>query len=268
MLSRRLVLRTGLLAGLGVALVGCGRPQKDDKTLTVAATAIPHAEILQQIVPDLAAQGIILEVRIFNDYVQPNLQVDQGLIDANFFQHLPYLESFNRDRGTKLKALQKVHIEPFGGYSRKVTAVADLRQGAVIAIPNDPSNAGRALILLHRSGLITLKDAGNINATPKDITDNPKGFVIRELESPSLPRVLGEVDLALINTNYALDAGLDPQKDALIIERSDSPYANYLVVREDRSDDARLKTLAVALTTQKIRDFLAEKYRGAVIPAF
>src|SRR5690606_12781151 len=133
------------------------------------------------------------------------------------FQHLPYLERFNHERGTKLKAPQKVHIEPFGGYSRKVTGVADLRHGAVIAIPNDPSNAGRALILLHRSGLITLKDAGDINATPRDIIDNPKGFVIRELESPSLPRVLAEVDLALINTNYALDAGLDPQKDALII---------------------------------------------------
>lgn len=264
MLSRRLVLMTGLCA----AVVGCTRSERDDKTLTVAATAIPHAEILQQIVPDLAAQGITLEVKIFNDYVQPNLQVDQGLIDANFFQHLPYLESFNRDRGTKLKALQGIHIEPFGGYSRKVTALTDLRTGAVIAIPNDPSNGGRALILLHRSGLITLEDAGNINATPKDIIDNPKGFVIRELESPSLPRVLGEVDMALINTNYALDAGLDPQKDALIIERSDSPYVNYLVVREDRADHAPIKALAAALTTHKVRDFISEKYKGAVIPAF
>ncbi|MFT4089340.1 MAG: MetQ/NlpA family ABC transporter substrate-binding protein [Asticcacaulis sp.] len=264
MLSRRLMLMAGLVA----VLAGCGKPQTDKNTLTVAATAIPHAEILQQIVPDLAAQGITLEVKVFNDYVQPNLQVDQGLIDANYFQHLPYLESFNRDHGTKLMALQGVHIEPFGGYSRKVKAISDLKQGAVIAIPNDPSNAGRALILLHHSGLIKLKDAGNINATVKDITENPKGFVIRELESPSLPRVLPEVDLALINTNYALDAGLDPQKDALIIEGSDSPYVNYLVIREDRAEDARLKALAAALASQKVKDFIAEKYKGAVLPAF
>jgi len=262
--SRRWILMTGT----GLLLAACARPQTDENTVTVAATAIPHAEILQQVVPDLAAQDIRLEIKIFNDYVQPNLQVDQGLIDANFFQHLPYLDSFNRERGTTLRALQGVHIEPFGGYSRKVRAVADLRDGAVIAIPNDPSNAGRALILLHHSGLISLKEAGNINATPKDIISNPRNFVIRELESPSLPRVLGEVDLALINTNYALDAGLDPQKDALIIEGADSPYVNYLVVREDRAAEPKLVALARALTSMKVKTFIQEKYKGAVIPAF
>lgn len=264
MLSRRSLMMTGL----AVSLAGCGRPQTDEQTLSVAATAVPHAEILEAIRPGLAEQGLKLDIKIFNDYVQPNLQVDQGLIDANFFQTLPYLEAFNRDRGTHLVTVTGVHVEPFGGYSRKVSRIGDLRQGAVVAVPNDPANTGRALILLHENGLLTLKDGANVNATQKDIIANPKGLVIRELESPSLPRVVNEVDLALINTNYALGAGLDPKKEALIIEGPDSPYVNYLVTREDKAEDARIKTLAEALTSQTVKDFIDRTYKGAVVAAF
>ena len=261
MTSRRIFLLSAL------AVTACAKPQPKGSVLTVAATAVPHAEILKAVTPDLKAQGIDLQVKVFNDYVQPNLQVDQKLIDVNYFQTLPYLNAFNAERGTKLVPVVGVHVEPFGAYSRKVKAIADLRQGAVIALPNDPTNTGRALILLHKNGLITLNNPNNIAATPKDVVANPRDFVFKELESPSLPRVLGEVDLALINTNYALDAGLNPQSDALIIEGPDSPYLNYLVARPDNRDDPRIKALATALTSQKVRDFIAATYKGAVIAA-
>ena len=260
MLSRRRFVIFG-----SAALTGCAPTRK--KALSVAATAIPHAEILKFLAPGLAARGVTLEVKIFNDYVQPNLQVDQKFLDANYFQTLPYLNAFNREHGTKLVPVVGVHVEPFGAYSRKVSKIADLPQGAVIALPNDPTNTGRALILLHKHGLIVLKDPANIAATQKDIVSNPKGFVFKELESPSLPRVLGEVDLALINTNYALDAKLDPRRDALIIEGPDSPYTNWLVARPDNKDDPRVKALAAALTSREVAGFIRRTYRGAVIPA-
>ena len=258
MLSRR-----HFVLAASATLAGCSA---DKKALSVAATAVPHAEILKFVQPGLASNGMALEIKIFNDYVQPNLQVDQKFLDANYFQTLPYLESFNKEHDTKLVPVVGVHVEPFGGYSRKVTKIADLPHGALIALPNDPTNTGRALILLHKNGLITLKDPRNIGATQKDIIANPKGFVFKELESPSLPRVLGEVDLALINTNYALDAKLNPQKDALIIEGPDSPYTNYLVARSDNKDDPRLKALAAALTSEKVAAFIRQTYHGAVIP--
>ena len=261
MTSRRLFLLSAL------AVTACANSAPKGSVWRVAAPAGPHAEILKAVTPDLKAQGIDLQVKVFNDYVQPNLQVDQKLIDANYFQTLPYLNAFNAERGTKLVPVVGVHVEPFGAYSRKVKAIADLRHGAVIALPNDPTNTGRALILLHKNGLITLKNPNNIAATPKDIVANPRDFVFKELESPSLPRVLGEVDLALINTNYALDAKLNPQSDALIIEGPDSPYLNYLVARPDNRDDPRIKALATALTSQKVRDFIAATYKGAVIAA-
>jgi len=259
MLSRRRFVIFG-----SAALAGCSKPVS--RALSVAATAVPHAEILKFVKPGLAAQGVELSVKVFNDYVQPNLQVDQKFLDANYFQTLPYLNAFNKEHGTKLLPVVGVHVEPFGGYSRKVKKIADLPQGAVIALPNDPTNTGRALILLHKHGLIVLKDPSNIAATQRDIVANSKGFVFKELESPSLPRVLGEVDLALINTNYALDAKLDPRRDALIIEGPDSPYTNYLVARPDNKADPRIQALAVALTSREVAGFIRRIYRGAVIP--
>jgi D-methionine transport system substrate-binding protein len=254
---------------LALALAACGKPQAPPAhTLRVAATAIPHAEILEFIKPTLAKEGVTLEIKIFNDYVQPNTQVEQKGLDVNYFQTLPYLESFNREQKTHLIPIVGVHIEPLGAYSRKHTALAELPAGAQVAIPNESSNEGRALLLLQKAGLITLKDPTNPLSTLKDIAANPKGLKFRELEGATLPRVLGEVDLALINTNYALDAKLDPQRDALVIEDAKSPYVNYLVGRPDNKDDPDVRKLAAALTSPEVKTFIADHYHGAVVAAF
>lgn len=236
--------------------------------LNVAATAVPHAEILEFVKPGLAEQGVELHVRVFTDYVQPNVQVAEGRLDANFFQHQPYLDEFNQSRGTTLVSVAGVHIEPFGAYSRTVTDLAELPKGATVAIPNDATNGGRALLLLAEAGVIGLREGAGIAASRRDITDNPKAIKVRELEAATLPRVLDQVDLALINTNYALEAGLNPGEDALIMEGSESPYVNILVAREADKDSAPLQKLVAALKTPELKAFLLEKYQGAVVPAF
>lgn len=249
-------------------LAACAAPKEAADTLTVAATAVPHAEILKQVQPLLAQEGVKLRIKVFADYVQPNTQVAERHIDLNYFQTQPYLDAFNREHGTHLVSIVGVHIEPFGAYSRRYKGIDQLPDGATVALPNDPSNEGRALRLLARNHLIVLKDPGNALATPKDITANPKRLQFKELEAAMLPRTLDEVDLALINTNYALAAGLHPVKDALLIEGRDSPYVNYLVGRPDNAHDPRVQKLAKALTSPAIRAFIERKYQGAVLPAF
>jgi D-methionine transport system substrate-binding protein len=240
------------------------------ETLKVAASAIPHAEILEFVKPQLKSQGIDLQVRVFTDYIQPNVQVDERQLDVNFFQHKPYLDAFNKDRGTKLIIVPNsaVHIEPFGAYSKKIRKVSELRTGAIIAIPNDPSNCARALLLMQKQGLIRLKDSGNALATARDVADNPKKLKIRELEAATLPRVMEDVDLALINTNYALAAKLQPTRDALFIEGSDSPYANLVVARPDNANAPAIRKLVTALRTPAVKQFIEMKYQGAVVAAF
>ncbi len=237
-------------------------------TLSVAATPVPHAELLEFVKPDLAKEGVELDIKVFTDYVQPNLQVADRQIDVNFFQHQPYLDSFNKQHGTHLVTVGLVHVEPFGAYSQKIKSISELKDGAQVAIPNDPSNGARALLLLQKQGLITLKDPGNILATARDVSGNPKHLKFRELEAATLPRVLPDVDLALINTNYALEAGLNPVKDALFIEDKDSPYANIVVTREDRRNDPAIQELVAALHTEKVRDYILTHYKGAIVPAF
>ncbi|HEX8541472.1 MetQ/NlpA family ABC transporter substrate-binding protein [Pseudomonas sp.] len=239
-----------------------------DETLTVAASAVPHAEILEFVKPTLAKEGVDLQIKVFNDYVQPNLQVAEKRMDANFFQHQPYLDEFNKGKGTDLVSVGKVHVEPFGAYSDKLKSLAELPDGANVAIPNDATNEGRAFLLLAKAGLITLKDPTSILATPKDVLQNPKNLKFRELEAATLPRVLTQVDLALINTNYALSAKLDPTKDALIIEGAESPYANILVTRTENKDADAVKKLVAALQSPEVKAFILEKYKGAVVPAF
>lgn len=236
--------------------------------LSIAATPVPHAEILEFVKPQLAEQGVELDVKVFTDYIQPNIQVDQKRMDANFFQHQPYLDEFNDGRGTDLVTVTGVHVEPFGAYSNKIESLDDLKEGGVVAIPNDPTNGGRALLLLQKAGLITLEDESKITATPRDIADNPKDLDFKELEAATLPRILGQVDVALINTNYALEAGLNPSEDALIIEGSESPYVNILVARPDNKDSEAMQKLAAALKSDAVKDFIMEKYEGAVVPAF
>ena len=238
------------------------------ESLSVAATAVPHAEILEFVKPALAKEGVELNTKVFTDYLQPNVQVAEKRLDANFFQHQPYLDEFNKSRGTELVSVAGVHVEPFGAYSSQHKTLADLPQGANVVIPNDATNGGRALLLLQKAGVITLKPEAGILATPKDIVENPKAIKVRELEAATLPRVLTQVDLALINTNYALEAKLNPTKDALVIEGSDSPYVNILVAREDNKDNAALQKLAKALNSAEVKAFIAEKYQGAVVPAF
>ncbi|MDX1370594.1 MetQ/NlpA family ABC transporter substrate-binding protein, partial [Pseudomonas sp.] len=189
-----------------IAVVAAFSSAAQAETLNVAATAVPHAEILEFVKPALAKDGVELNVKVFTDYVQPNVQVAEKRLDANFFQHQPYLDEFNKSRGTELTSVAGVHVEPFGAYSSKIKDLKDLPQGANVVIPNDATNGGRALLLLQKAGIITLKDASNILATPKDIAENPKAIKVRELEAATLPRVLTQVDLALINTNYALEA--------------------------------------------------------------
>lgn len=252
-----------LASSLGLA-AGTAAAEK----LVVGATQVPHAEILEVVKPTLAKEGIELDIKVFSDYVQPNLQLADKELDANFFQHRPYLESFNKDRGTKLVPVALVHVEPFGAYSKRIKNLSELKEGATVAIPNDPSNSGRALLLLQKQGLIKLKDASTIVATPLDVAENPRKLKFRELEAAILPRALGDVDLALINTNYALEAGLVPTRDALFIEGSDSPYANVVVARDDNKDAQGVRKLVQALQTDAVKKFIAEKYKGAVVPAF
>lgn len=238
------------------------------QSLSMGATAVPHAELLELVRPQLAEQGIDLQVRVFTDYVQPNIQVQEGRLDANFFQHLPYLENFNQNRGTNLVSLFGVHVEPFGIYSSSHTELSQLNNRATVAIPNDATNGGRALLLLQKAGLISLKSEAGITATPRDIIDNPLNLRIREIEAATLPRILGQVDLALINTNYALEAGLNPMQDALLLEGADSPYVNIVVSRAGYEQDERLLALQEALMSDQVKEFINQRYQGAVVPAF
>ncbi|CAH0231653.1 MULTISPECIES: MetQ/NlpA family ABC transporter substrate-binding protein [unclassified Pseudomonas] len=255
-----------LLTALAVVAAFSSAAQAE--TLRVAASAVPHAEILNFVKPALAKEGVELDVKVFTDYVQPNVQVAEKRLDANFFQHQPYLDEFNKSRGTSLVSVAGVHVEPFGAYSSKIKDLKELPQGANVVIPNDATNGGRALLLLQKAGVITLKDPSNILSTPKDIAENPKGIKVRELEAATLPRVLTQVDLALINTNYALEAKLNPTEDALAIEGSDSPYVNILVTREDNKDSPAVQKLVKALHSDEVKAFILEKYKGAVVPAF
>ncbi len=236
--------------------------------LSVAATPVPHAEILEFVKPALAKEGVNLKVKVFTDYIQPNVQVAEKRLDANFFQHQPYLDEFNKAKGTHLISVASVHLEPLGAYSSKHKKLEELPEGATVVIPNDATNGGRALLLLDKAGLIKLKDATNILSTPKDIVENTKGLKFRELEAATIPRVLTQVDLALINTNYALAAKLNPMKDALAIEGKQSPYVNILVSRPDNQATPAMKKLSAALTSPATKKFIEDKYQGAVVPAF
>lgn len=250
----------------GALLSVCAYAQAGD--LKIGATPVPHAEILEFVKPMLADQGVNLEVVEFNDYVQPNLATDDGSIDGNFFQHKPYLDTFNKDHNLDLVSLAGVHIEPMGLYSHKIKSLSELKDGATIAIPNDPTNGGRALLLLAQHKIISLTDNNNITATVFDIADNPKNLKFTELESALLPRSIDDVDAAVINTNFAMQANLNPLKDAIIIEGADSPYVNILVVKADRTNDPDLKKLVDALLSKQTKDFILNKYNGAVVPAF
>ena len=236
------------------------------KTIVVGATPVPHAEILETIKPLLAKEGYALEIKEFNDYSIPNLATGDGDLDANFFQHLPYLNEFNKNKGTHLVKTVGVHLEPMAVYSQKIKNINELKNGDSVAIPNDPTNESRALDVLAGAGLIKLND--NPLKTPLDITENPKNLKFSEIETAQLPRTLSDVTIAVINTNYALNANLNPTKDALVIEGKDSPYVNYVVVKAGNENSPKTKALDKAINDESVKKFIEDKYKGAILPAF
>lgn len=269
------------LATAAFALTGCGEEkaaenggtsQAEDKTITVAASPTPHAEILNgPVKEELEKNGWTLDVKEFTDYVLPNTALEQGDLDANYFQHTPYLDNFNEENGTHLVAVGKIHYEPFGIYAGKTTDLSAIPDGGSIAIPNDGTNEARALLLLEAQGLIKLKEGIAFTATVLDIAENPKNLDIKEIEAAQLARSLQDVDAAVINGNYAIQAGLKV-KDALAIEDKDSiaadTYANVLVVKEGHENDDATKALLAALQSDTAKKFMEDTYEGAVIAAF
>ena len=239
-----------------------------NETITVGATPVPHAEILEAVKPILAKEGFDLKITEFNDYVQPNLAVSDGQLDCNFEEHEPYLKAFVKERGSDLVNVGGVHIEPMGVYSKKIKDLKDLKDGATVAIPNDPTTGCSALLLLQAAGLITLEDPKSVTATPLDVKENKKNLNFKELEAPQLPRALDDTDISIINTNYAIGAGLNPLKDSLYIESSDSPYVNIIVANSKTAKSAGVQALVKALRTPEIKKFILDKYQGAVVPAF
>jgi len=249
---------------------GAAGQGQEKVTLIVGASPVPHAEILQQVKPLLEKEGITLDIKEFTDYTLPNQALNDGQLDANFFQHLPYLESFNKEHGTKVVPTVAVHFEPIGIYAGKLKSFNDVKEGSTFAVPNDPTNEARARQLLQAQGLIKLPEGAGLDVTAKDIQDNPKKIVIKEFDAAMIPRMLGEVDFAVINGNYAIDAGLKV-KDALAAEDVNSlaakTYANILAVREGENREA-VKKLETALQSPEVKKFIEEKYEGSVVPMF
>lgn len=242
--------------------------EKKDVTLKISASSTPHAEILAFIAPDLEKEGVKLDVVITTDGIQANQQTAEKELDANFFQHTPYLEQVNKDSGLDLVNVQGTHIEPFGVYSKKIKSIEELSEGAKIGIPKDPVNFSRALLLFAANDIIELKEGKSGDYILEDITKNDKKLEFIPVDSAVLVRSLDDVEASAINTNYALEANFKPLEDALIMEGSESPYVNILVTRPDNQDDEAIQKLVKALTTDKVREFILEKYDGAVVPAF
>lgn len=266
---KKLVSIVAVLALSVSVLAGCGNSASDDKTIKVAATAVPHAELLEQAKPILAEQGYTLEIEIFSDYVQPNEVVESGDFDANYFQHVDYLESFNQEKGTHLVNAGGIHYEPFGLYPGKESDLANM-EGATIAVPNDTTNEARALLLLQDNGIITLKEGVGLLATVNDIVENPYNVEIVELEAAQIPRTLQDVSFGVINGNYAMEAGLTVADDSLVYESADSEaiarYVNVIAVKEGNENSDKIKALVEALKSDAVKTYINENYNGGVIP--
>lgn len=269
------ILLTGILS---IGLIGCGKADAseeskgtgEDKTITIGVTPVPHAEIVNAIKPDLEAKGYTVEVIEYTDYVTPNTALEDGDIDANYFQTIPYLEETNEGKGYSITYTKGVHLEPIGIYSHNFKSLEDIEEGARVAVPNDPSNEARALRLLESAGLIKLKEGELV--TPKDITENPKNLEFEELEAAQLPRVLEEVGIAVINGNYAMEADLSPAEDALYLEdattEASKKYHNVIAVKEGNEDSQKIKDLTEVLTSDAVKKFIEENYNGSVLPVF
>lgn len=278
-MKRKSILSILLAGALAIGLVGCGASKADDntgsssedKTITIGVSPVPHKEIVEQIVPDLEEKGYTVKIVEFTDYVTPNTALEEGELDANYFQTIAYLNETKEGKGLHLTYTKGVHLEPLAVYSSKVKDIKDLADGATIAVSNDPSNEARALRVLESAGIIKLKDGELV--TPKDITENPKNLKFEELEAAQIPRVLEEVDLAVIPGNYALGAGLSPAEDAVFVEDSNSEaskkYYNVIAVKEGTEDSQKIKDLTEAITSETVKKYIEEKYSdGSVVPVF
>ena len=280
-MKKILALTFALCMALGLAACGGGEApvaegeeapaaEGEAVTLKVAASPTPHAEILEQAKDALAAEGITLEVTEYNDYVIPNTAVEEGDMDVNFFQHKPYLDDFNAERGTHLVSAGAIHYEPMGVYAGKTASIDALADGAVIAVPNDTVNEARALLLLQDQGIIKVDPEAGLAATPNDITENPKNISFKEVEAAMLPNIVNEVDLAVINSNFALGGGLNPVEDALASEGAESEgaktYGNIIAVKEGKENDPAVQTLVKVLQSEEMQTFINETYQGAVVP--
>lgn len=279
--NTKLTVSAAVLGALALGLTACGTASDpaaradsgakadESKALVVAASPTPHADILNYVRDNLAKKaGLSLEVKEFTDYVLPNTATESGQVDANFFQHKPYLDDFNKKNNTHIVPVVNVHLEPLGLYSKKVKDLKELTSGQTVAVPNDTTNEGRALKLLADNGLITLKDGAGTDAKLSDIKDS-KGLKFKEIEAATLPRALNDVDAAVINGNYAIEADLKPATDALALEKAEgNPYANFLAVKQGNEKDARVQKLAQLLNSPEVKKFIEDKYTGSVVPAF
>ncbi|RAL24566.1 MetQ/NlpA family ABC transporter substrate-binding protein [Thermoflavimicrobium daqui] len=264
----RVLFTAVIVAALGTACgAGGGKSDADAKKLTVAASQIPHSEILEHVKPQLKKEGIDLKIEVRPDYVTPNTLVEEGKADANFFQHVPFMEATNKEKKYHIVKVANVHIEPMAAYSKKIKKVDELKEGATIALPNDTSNLTRSLLLLEDQKLIKL-DNRDGNKTERNIKENPKKIKFKLVEAALLPRILDQIDLAVINTNYAIQAKLNPVKDNLFIEGKDSPYANVLATKQGKEKDESIQKLVKALNSPDTKKFIEDKYKGAVVPAF
>ncbi len=265
-----LVLAIGTLTACGSSDKESGTKEAAGKTIKVAASATPHAIILEEAKTLLKKQGWDLEIKVFDDYVQPNNVVESGEFDANYFQHIPYLENFNKEKGTHLVNAGGIHYEPFGIYPGTEKKLDELKEGDTIAVPNDTTNEARALLLLQDNGIIKLKDGAGLEATVKDIAENPKNIKIQELEAAQVSRVKDEVAFVVLNGNYALEAGYSVEKDSIAYEKSDSEaaktYVNVIAVKEGNENNEGIKALILVLKSDEIKKFINEKFNGAVVP--
>ena len=262
---------------LSLALTGCGGAKKEeaeapadaDNKIVIGVSPTPHGEIIEGLKPEFEKEGLDVEVVNFDDYIQPNLQLEAGDLDANYFQHKPYLDSFVEERNIEnLDVLGYVHIEPMALYSEKYKSVEEIEDGAEIIIPNDPSNGARALILLEDAGLIKLKDKTNLNSTEKDIAENPKNLKFTAMDAPSIAQVYKDAGAAVINSNFAIGQGLAPTKDSIFLESTDSPYANLVAIRKEDAEKEKFQKFLKVINSDAAKKLIEEKFEGAVIPAF
>ena len=269
MKKRIIVLAAALVLALSALLAGCAGGSSDDKVIKIGATVTPHSEILEKVKENLATSGYTLDIVIYNDYMLPNTALEDGELDANFFQHGPYLEDFNKENGTHIVSVAPIHFEPMGIYAGKSSSLSDVADGASIAVPNDTTNEARALLLLEANGLIKLKDGAGIASTVIDIEENPYNLKIEELEAAQVPKAIQDVDFAVVNGNYAIEAGLS---DPIAVEASDSlaadTYANIVCVKEGNENSDKTKALVDAILKDNVRDFINSNYKGAVVPVF